>query len=567
MRPCHKHPMKKWIPFLAAFLLYISIPSHLHAQWIPDGLIANPGELVSDWALVADEMGGAWILYTYDYNCKVQHIDADGYLQFGDNGLNVFEGLEHSGRCNGGIAGEMGCLLVVVQNDEISGNGQFYAQKLFANGERLWGPQGVPVSLPTETYQTTIDLVPRYVYPDGAGGLFSLFELGTNDLNMCGVNADGSLKFPDENIYIGTTFQGDPPGVLADGEGGVHIIWKELHSPTSLIMAGQHVLEDGTKEFPDNTFVMDGSLESGYGDPQVLFRDHSSNFYAQAGSALQRLDENFAPIWDPGGIDCRGNSYIATSSPMIILEDNSAAMVLAGLTGEIDHKLVLARYDSSGTNVFENDYVLFGNSTNRFSTTQLAFSLDQNSIYTVNFAFNDQHSGYRNYEVEHCDSSGTDLWPDRVVYLHSDFIYALRSHQCRGVATSDGHFIVGYINTDSHRIHLFKVTNDGYVLGRDEAVHENNIDGTPDTFILESAWPNPFNGQITFRLNVLHPGNYNLNIYAIDGRLITEQSLELVPGISQYIYHPDSMVSSGVYFVQVSLANKVLGTRKVVYLR
>ncbi len=107
----------------------------------------------------------------------------------------------------------------------------------------------------------------------------------------------------------------------------------------------------------------------------------------------------------------------------------------------------------------------------------------------------------------------------------------------------------------------------GYVLGRDDAVHENDPDEIPDSFVFESSWPNPFNGQVTFQFNVLHPGTYDLKIYAIDGRMVSEQSIELSPGISQYIYHPDSMVSSGIYFVQVSLANKVLGTRKVVYLR
>ncbi len=461
MRPCHKHPMKKWIPLLAAFLFYISIPSHLHAQWIPDGLIANPGELVSDWALVADEMGGAWILYTYDYNCKVQHIDADGYLLFGDNGLNVFEGLEYSGRCIGGTQGEYGTLLVVVNNSIITGVSQFYGQKIFANGERMWGDQGIPVSVATENDQLALSLVPRYVYPDGNGGLFTLFAHGLYDMNLCGVNADGSLKFSDENIYIGTTFMGEPPGVLADGEGGAYFIWKEHYDPTGYRMAGQHVLADGTKEFTTNQVVMDRSIEAPYTSPFLLTNDRCGNFYAQAGLVVQRLDEDLNPLWHPGGISYRGNSYLGSSAPIIVLEDNSAAMVLAGLTGEIDHKLVLARYDSSGTNVFENDYVLFGNSTNRFSTTQFAFSLDQNSIYTVMKARNPDNTYYCNYEVEHCNSGGTDLWPDRVVYLHSDFIYALRSHQCRGVATSDGHFITGYVNTDSHRIHLFKVTNDG----------------------------------------------------------------------------------------------------------
>ena len=93
----------------------------------------------------------------------------------------------------------------------------------------------------------------------------------------------------------------------------------------------------------------------------------------------------------------------------------------------------------------------------------------------------------------------------------------------------------------------------------------------PDVFQLESAYPNPFNGRISFDYRVSEPGLIEFQIFDISGRLIKDDLiLSSAPGKHKITWDGrdrfGQLVASGVYYYQFNIgANNIAG--KVTYLK
>ena len=88
----------------------------------------------------------------------------------------------------------------------------------------------------------------------------------------------------------------------------------------------------------------------------------------------------------------------------------------------------------------------------------------------------------------------------------------------------------------------------------------------PDTYILESAYPNPFNPTTTLSFALPTEGDIIISIYNLQGREVAS----LVNGNMEAGYH--SVVwnannqSSGVYFVKM-IAGEYINTQKLMLIK
>ncbi|MDD5360796.1 MAG: T9SS type A sorting domain-containing protein [Ignavibacteria bacterium] len=98
-------------------------------------------------------------------------------------------------------------------------------------------------------------------------------------------------------------------------------------------------------------------------------------------------------------------------------------------------------------------------------------------------------------------------------------------------------------------------------------VSVRNISQTvPDNFYMKQNYPNPFNSATQIVFGIKKKGLYNLKIYDVTGKLISEifnQNFE--PGEYKTDFHADNL-SSGVYFYKLESNNSII-TKKFVLLK
>ena len=94
---------------------------------------------------------------------------------------------------------------------------------------------------------------------------------------------------------------------------------------------------------------------------------------------------------------------------------------------------------------------------------------------------------------------------------------------------------------------------------------------SPNKFHLESAYPNPFNGQIAFDYNIPEKESVNFSVYDLTGRKIFERLILPSFGGKQRVFWNGSdeqgnQVSSGLYLFKFSLKDDI-NTGKITYLK
>ena len=96
-------------------------------------------------------------------------------------------------------------------------------------------------------------------------------------------------------------------------------------------------------------------------------------------------------------------------------------------------------------------------------------------------------------------------------------------------------------------------------------------DISPNKFHLESAYPNPFNGQIAFDYNIPEKESVNFSVFDLTGRKIFERLILPSFGGKQRVFWNGSdeqgnQVSSGLYLFKFSLKDDIT-TGKITYLK
>jgi hypothetical protein len=87
-----------------------------------------------------------------------------------------------------------------------------------------------------------------------------------------------------------------------------------------------------------------------------------------------------------------------------------------------------------------------------------------------------------------------------------------------------------------------------------------SIDGeliNPNSFEIQSLYPNPFNPRTTFRYSLIKQGEVKVNVFNIKGERVDEVVNELQTPGEYSITWTGEYVSSGIYYFQMQFENDV----------
>jgi len=224
-------------------LLLLVTPSSASADWGAQGVFAaSHFEDVSVVVSAPDGQGGivmAWEVPEggIDWNVRVQRIDAEGNLQWGDIGIRVgpFANAQYGPALAADAAGNT--YVAWIDNNAPSG---LRVQKLAPDGTTLWDVSGVVVAGTGSTAQG------QHLAPDGAGGCYVAWEdfrSGNWDIAVQRIDAAGTPLWTANGIMITTNVQTqrDPALVVADSQGRILVAWEDFRSTTTYDVYAQHI--------------------------------------------------------------------------------------------------------------------------------------------------------------------------------------------------------------------------------------------------------------------------------------------------------------------------------------
>ncbi len=529
------------------FITMLAIAVPMHAQWSAEGVPVEPDGDIATWKLLPDNEGGVWVIWNMpfglDYSTRVQHFDLDGYPSFQEGGIDVFDMVgDPSGACLGAVLDDEGNLLVAVSNYNIALAWMNYAQKISPDGELLWAPHGQLLSPNTNQYNINVGL--EFACTDSANGMFVLTSKMTypDPIHLCGINADGSMKFPENDLFIGEYDNGSsrPPQILPAHDGGAAIVWNLRNR-----MYGRIITAEGEYATEDSIHVIvNQDQTTTY--PIFFVQDRSGGYYLITKYLWQHMDNDLNPLWPTEGVLVQGLVPSGTNthcySPPAILDDNSVLQTVSS------NQLMYIHVNENGTILSEsratlNDtlqpvFINFGLVTNEQGTEFFT-----TCIYDI---YNLVILGY--------DNDLISLWPDQytIIISSNDVPYVGDSYTVRN---SFGDVLFSVRTDIDHRgphVYLFKIFQDGALAGRDTSnTHEQAEVSLPSTLTIQSVYPNPFNSALQVNLALPVPGLYSIQLFDISGREIYREDFMGTQGANTFHWTPENM-ASGVYFWRIT---------------
>jgi len=249
---------------LASLFLLALIPARVEAQWVPGGISVCGTLCRPDLPkIVADGAGGVYVTWrdgrtypTTGDEVYLQRVTAEGKIAPGwpQTGLLLDDSVDDEAP-QGLVADESGGVLVVWESVAPATALDLYAQRVLGNGSIAtgWPVGGVPITRAPES-QSVSSLA-----PDGAGGLYvawqddrAVYSTTKADIYAQHLLADGSIApgWIADGLPVcdDPSYQAGKVGVLADGAGGVILVWDDLRrgAPGVGDTYAQHLLADGS---------------------------------------------------------------------------------------------------------------------------------------------------------------------------------------------------------------------------------------------------------------------------------------------------------------------------------
>lgn len=200
------------------------------AKWERDGIPVFPSEsLQSDPILIADGVDGFYVVWWDVVGYDAWHIMAYR-LNFGGEPvwdapllITPADGMQGEPRV---VSDGVGGITVVWQIYENFINDQFYAQRITADGQKLWKDEGVPIC--------TADGIQKHaeIVNDGDEGIVVVWRDERDifgDLYMQRVRSDGTLAWEKDGIPLCTAGgHQDKPSIIRTAEDQFFVAWLDF---------------------------------------------------------------------------------------------------------------------------------------------------------------------------------------------------------------------------------------------------------------------------------------------------------------------------------------------------
>ena len=268
--------------------------------------------------LITDGQGGAIVAWSDARHANrdifAQRVSAAGDMHWNPNGIPICD--LPSSQSWPLIVSDTDGGAILVWGDTRHGNQDSYAQRIDANGNKLWNAEGVPVC----THPTLQDDVNAIA--DGKGGVIVVWEDWRNenqDIYAQRIDNTGKplWKANGVPVYSGEGDQYDPV-LIADGQGGAIFAWWDISTPDWNIYA-QRLSADGKSMWnagdgAENAPIPVCTARGNQGAPVVVndknggvffvWSDYRNdpNFYTSAQLYAQHLTAKGDALWEKDGI-------------------------------------------------------------------------------------------------------------------------------------------------------------------------------------------------------------------------------------------------------------------------
>jgi hypothetical protein len=233
-------------------LFVLKIDAEGNLPWGEDGISLNLSGYDSQRDIASDNLGGLIAVQQIpkEGTIRAQRVDSEGNLLWQTGGVQVCVGPAEEAQL---VSDGAGGAIIAYMRDIPCDDGRIgfcdsdiYAQRIDAEGNVLWGPDGVPICA-----GSSVPISPRIV-TDGAGGAIISYDFLGDYAAFRGqrIDADGHELWEEEAELWGGT-------IVSDGSGGVISVWydeegrnaraqrldaagKELWGPDGLTLGDLH---------------------------------------------------------------------------------------------------------------------------------------------------------------------------------------------------------------------------------------------------------------------------------------------------------------------------------------
>ncbi len=360
--------MKSYRFAVALILMVLVIPGWTSIAagqilWMHDGApVCDVPDLQAGPKIVADGMGGAVIVWEDTRNLMgrdiyAQRINADGDTLWPAGGVPI--SIEYLDQSAIQIVTDDSSGAIIAWMDERNFNDDIYIQRVDSDGDTLWWGHGVPV------IDDTMDQSSPQMIADGEGGVIIVWEdlrdFFSWDIYAQRFNANGISQWTYQGEAVCTdSFSQVYPVIAADGSGGAIIAWQDYRGGNTDIYA-QRIDADG-----DTLWPADGTAVCNYGEAQsnpqivadpegafIVWTDHRNGSYDDI--YAQRVDPEGARLWSTYGYaicTAEGNQTL----PQIINDGQGGAIIAwTDSRSGTDWDIYAQRVDANGNMLWSSN--------------------------------------------------------------------------------------------------------------------------------------------------------------------------------------------------------------------
>ena len=400
---------------LIAGLLTALLVVHAWAQWMPCGIVLCDGSGDQESpAIVSDGEGGAIVFWSDgrpgigQADMYAQRVSGTGEIQWTANGVEL------SGAALGQIDpdavsdGVGGAIVAWKDGRNGGGNWDIYAQRVNANGDTLWAADGVAVCANAGSQEAPV------VASDGSGGVITAWQdyrSGYYDIYAQRVDSDGDTAWASAGIPVCTSaWHQYSPGIAADGAGGAIVTWQDNRSVDYDIYA-QRLDSNGDTLWAADGVVLCGAswdqsvptiVADGEGGAIVAWKDNRD---AVGDIVAQRVDAYGDVQWASGGVTLCGDAATQTN-PRAISDGAGGAVVVWTDNRNGNWDIYAQRVDASGAALWTTDGVAL--CTN--GAEQALPAIVSDGLGGAIVSWDDYRGGNWDVYAQHVDWSGTVRW-------------------------------------------------------------------------------------------------------------------------------------------------------------
>ena len=241
-----------------------------------------------------------------NWDIYAQAVTLDGEILWQTDGLPICTNTADQSTQAILSTGEGGAIFIWEDERRSSEFQDLYIQRVNASGKVMWEPDGIPV-FPSESLQSDPILV-----ADGLGGFYVVWwdVIGYDAWHIMAyrMRLDATPLWDTPRLISPTEGMQGEPRVIADGEGGIIVLWQVYENFINDQLYAQRIAPDGSKLWQDTGVPICTApgiqkhasiVNDGEGGFIVVWRDERdiySDLYAQ------RIRADGTPVWEQDGI-------------------------------------------------------------------------------------------------------------------------------------------------------------------------------------------------------------------------------------------------------------------------